>query len=196
MTVKSWRAAVRQDGVAVRKIRLWGELDAELRTCETSNRDDSTYKDPRAVPGIEESPHLFEAPPITTTANLAIDDSCDRDGCESMARRNTQRMTEVAADRSLILDGRGNDTPDSKDGETPMVSKVEEFRRKQQRMEELRHRQEEEEKKLVEELKEAEDADTVQGKDWKEVEWKKEAEQKKEEQRLWEEAEKRWIEEK
>ncbi|KAF8530519.1 hypothetical protein BU17DRAFT_60233 [Hysterangium stoloniferum] len=106
MTVKTWRAAVHQDGVAVRKIRLWGELDAELRTCETSNRDDSTYKDPRAVPGIEESPHLFEAPPITTTANLAIDDSCDRDGCESMARRNTQRMTEVVADRSLIVSQR------------------------------------------------------------------------------------------
>ncbi|KAF8518970.1 hypothetical protein BU17DRAFT_66137 [Hysterangium stoloniferum] len=106
MTAMSWRATVRQDGVAVRRIRLWAELDAELRTCETSNRDDSTYKDPRAVPGIEESPHLFEAPPITTTANLAIDDSCDRDGCESMARRNTQWMTEVAADRSLIVSQR------------------------------------------------------------------------------------------
>ncbi|KAF8529771.1 hypothetical protein BU17DRAFT_60536 [Hysterangium stoloniferum] len=79
---------------------------AELRTCETSNRDDLMYKDPPAVPGIEESPHLFEAPPITTTANIVINDSCNRDGCGSMARRNTQRMTEVAADRSLIVSQR------------------------------------------------------------------------------------------
>ncbi|KAF8524926.1 hypothetical protein BU17DRAFT_63093 [Hysterangium stoloniferum] len=99
MTVKSWRAAVR-------RMRLWGELDAELQTCETSNQDNSMYKDLRAVLGIYESPHLFEAPPITTTANIAINDSCNRDGCESMAHRNTQWMTEVAADHSLIMSQR------------------------------------------------------------------------------------------
>ncbi|KAF8516028.1 hypothetical protein BU17DRAFT_67682 [Hysterangium stoloniferum] len=85
MTAMSWRAAMCQDGVAVRRIRLWGELD---------------------IPGIEESPHLFEAPPITTTANIIIDDSCDRDGCKSMACRNTQWMTEVAANHSLIVSQR------------------------------------------------------------------------------------------
>ncbi|KAF8527023.1 hypothetical protein BU17DRAFT_61989 [Hysterangium stoloniferum] len=99
-----------QPGTAVyitRTTHRWLLLTtAELRTCETSNRDDSMYKDPWAVPGIEESPHLFEAPPITTTANIVINDSCDRDGCKSMAHRNTQQMTEVVANRSLIVSQR------------------------------------------------------------------------------------------
>jgi hypothetical protein len=43
---------------------------------------------------------------ITTTANIAIDDSCNRDGCGGMAHRKTQQKTEVVANRSLIVSQR------------------------------------------------------------------------------------------
>ncbi|KAF8512674.1 hypothetical protein BU17DRAFT_69136 [Hysterangium stoloniferum] len=91
--------------------RLSGNGHSELQTIETSNQDDSTYKDPQAVPGIDESPHLFEAPPITTTTNIAINDSCDRDKCESMECRKTQRMTEVVTKSQSHHEPEGRKSP-------------------------------------------------------------------------------------
>jgi hypothetical protein len=55
------------------------------------------HEDPQAVMGTGQRPHLFKAPPITTTANIAINDSCNWDRGDKKGAQENPVMTEVAA---------------------------------------------------------------------------------------------------